>query len=272
MGSDLINARVVQELAAAVERHEPVVLATVIDTRRSVPRHSGSKMLIYTNGRTSGSIGGGEMEARVMEEAASAMRDGRPRRLSFELVDPAQGDPGVCGGEVELYLEAYMPVPTVFVIGCGHIGKAVVDLSKWLGFRVVAYDDREELADPDALPHADEVHSGDFAEALAASPITGETHVVVVSRNMDVDLGVLPSILETPARSIGVMGSRRRWQTTRQALAERGADAEALERLTAPIGLELNAETPEEIAVSILSQIIADRRGGSGDSMAGDGG
>lgn len=248
------------------------MLATVIDTRRSVPRHAGSKMLVYGDGTTSGSIGGGEMEARVIEESRAALADGRPRLLSYELISPARGDPGVCGGEVTLYLEAFMPTSTVFVIGCGHIGKAVVELAHWLGFRVVAYDDRAELADPASLPDADAVGTGDFAAMLAANPITAGTHVVVVSRNMGVDLAVLPALLETPARSIGVMGSRRRWQATVNELEERGIAADVLERVRAPIGLELNAETPEEIALSIMSEIIVDRRGGSGEAMsAGDG-
>lgn len=267
-----MNRRVLAELSEAMLSEVPVVLATVIDTRRSVPRHAGSKMLVYADGRTSGSIGGGEMEARVVAEAAAALTDGRPRRLSYELVDPGGGDPGVCGGEVDLYLEAYMPAPTVFVVGCGHIGRAVVDLADWLGFRVVAYDDREDLASADELPKASAVHSGDLAAALDTSPITSETHVVVVTRNMEVDVRALPILIASPARTIGVMGSQRRWLQTRQALEERGVAAEELDRLIAPIGLELKAETPEEIALSILSQIILERRGGTGDSMAdGDG-
>ena len=267
MGEDLINQRILQELAVAVDKDVPIVLATVIDTRRSVPRHAGSKMLVYRDGRTTGSIGGGEMEARVIEEAVGVFGDGKPRLLSYELADPRRGDPGICGGEVSLYLEAYMPASTVFVIGCGHIGRAVVQLAHWIGFRVVAYDDRPELADPEALADADVVVGGEFAAALQEAPITSETHVVVVSRNMGVDVDVLPLVLDTPARSIGVMGSRKRWRATRIALEEAGVPADAMVRLRAPIGLELNAETPEEIAVSILSEIVMERRGGAGAAM-----
>ena len=270
MGEDLINHRILAELAEAVAAGTPVVLATVIDTSRSVPRHAGSKMLVYGDGGTSGTIGGGQMESRVIGEAIAALGDGKARLLSYDLIDPARGDPGVCGGEVNLYLEAYMPLSTVFVIGAGHIGRAVVELAHWLGFRVVAYDDRADLADPGALPDADVTLTGDFASALEGAPVTDKTHVVVVSRNMTVDLGVLPLLLDTPARSIGVMGSRRRWQETRKALEDRGIPGASLARVQAPIGLELNAESPEEIAVSILSEIIMDRRGGTGDPMSTD--
>ena len=268
MAENLINQRIVAELSAAIEQDTPVVMATVIDTSRSVPRHAGSKMLIYRDGATTGSIGGGEMEARVIDEAKVVLGDGQPRLVSYRLTDPNRGDPGVCGGEVSLYLEAYMPASTVFVIGCGHIGKAVVELAHWIGFRVVAYDDRRELANESALPGADVVASGDFSRVLADNPMTSETHVVLVSRNMGVDLDVLPLVLNTEPKSIGVMGSRRRWQTTRAALEEAGVSGEAIERLTAPIGLELNAETPEEIALSIMGEIVMNRRGGDGAAMS----
>lgn len=268
MAEDLINHRILERLSAAVSGARPVVLATVIDTRRSAPRHAGSKMLVYADGETTGSIGGGEMEARVIEEALRVHSDGKPRLLSYQLADPGRGDPGICGGEVSLYLEAYMPASTVFVIGCGHIGRAVVELADWIGFRVVAYDDRPDLADPEAMPAADQVLGGDFTAAIEKEPITSETHVVVVTRNLDVDLGVLPLLLDTQARSIGVMGSATRWRATRKALMESGVAADDIARLQAPIGLELNAETPEEIAVSIISQIVMDRRGGEGSAMS----
>lgn len=265
MGEDLLNQRILSELSEAVAGGIPVVLATVVGTSRSVPRHAGSKMLVFREGRTSGTIGGGEMEARVIEEALGALEDGRTRLLSYDLLDPQRGDPGVCGGNVQLFLEAYMPASTVFVVGCGHIGRAVVELAHWLGFRVVAYDDRPDLADPALLADADVVASGDLGALL--DEIDGHTHVVVVTRNMEVDVRIVPRLLETQARSIGIMGSRRRWQETRTVLAGQGISDEALARLSAPIGLELNAETPEEIAVSIMSEIILGRRGGTGEAM-----
>jgi xanthine dehydrogenase accessory factor len=257
VGQDLTGYRIMAELAAALDQGRAVVVATVIDTEHSVPRRSGAKMLIFSDRSTSGSIGGGEMESRVIEEAMAALADRRSRLLEYALVDPGVGDPGVCGGQVKIYMEAYMPTPTVLVIGCGHIGRAVIHLADWLGFRVVAYDDRpEHLSD---LPGADVVVGGSIADLLLAAPVTSETHVVVVTRNMAVDLEILPNLLATEARSFGVMGSRRRWEATRHTLAERGVSPEALDRVIAPIGLELAAETPEEIAVSILSQIISIR-------------
>jgi xanthine dehydrogenase accessory factor len=254
---------VLRELLDTVDGGESVVLATVVDTDRSVPRHAGTKMLIRADGSTSGTIGGGEMEARVRAEAAAALADGRPRLVHYQLVDPVQGDPGVCGGEVHLFLEPHMPTATIFVIGCGHIGSAVVELAHWMGFRVVAYDDRPELVGERALPLADVRLSGELAAALDVAPITDQTHVVVVTRNMSVDLRLLPSLLGAGARSIGVMGSTRRWATTRAELAGRGVPDEQLDAVSSPIGLDLHAETPQEIAVSILAEIVALRRAGA---------
>ncbi len=251
---------ILRELLSAIEAGEAVALATVVDTRRSVPRHAGTKMLVYRDGRQTGTVGGGEMEARVIDEAVAALTDGRTRVLEYQLVEPASGDPGVCGGEMQIYLEPHMPAPTIFVVGCGHVGRAVAELAHWLDYRVVATDDRAELATPELVPDADVVVGGPLADALEQAPVTDDTHVVVVTRNVDLDLQILPLLVATPARSIGVMGSRRRWETTRRRLVEAGVSEDDLARIVAPIGLELHAETPAEIALSILAEIVQLRR------------
>lgn len=248
------------EIAARTGRGESVAMATVVSTSRSVPRHESTRMLVFADGSQSGTIGGGEMEGRVVAAALDAIETGRPRLLDFDLVDPASGDPGVCGGTVSIYVEAFMAEATIFVVGCGHVGSAVVELARWLGFRVVATDDRAELATPELLPHADVVVGGPIEHALEAAPIHTNTDVVVVTRNVQVDLEILPTLLAAGARSIGVMGSTRRWATTRARLEEAGVEPEVLDRVRAPIGIDLRAETPAEIAVSIMSEIIRSRR------------
>ncbi len=247
------------ELAAAISSRKMVVLATIVDTNKSVPRRPGSKMLVYGDGSISGTIGGGEMESRAIGEALSALESGRPKRLNYTLVDAAAGDPGICGGDVELFLEPHMPQPTLYVLGIGHVGRAVVELARWLGYRIVAWDDRPEIVQSsDGV----DVHSGEIAEVIAAQPIDEQTKIVMTTRSVNVDVEVLPALLATPATFFGIMGSKRRWATTREALLAAGQSTESLDRVHSPIGVDISAETPSEIAVAILAEVIAHERDG----------
>lgn len=255
------DRRVLQELGDAVAAGTPVVLATVIATRRSVPRHAGTKMLVFGDGRLVGTVGGGAMESRVIDAAREALCAGTTKLLEYELLDPARGDPGLCGGEVHIYLEPYMPPPTVLVVGAGHVGRAVIDLAHWLGYRTVIADDRDERLTQTDMPNADVFLNGAVAASLAGFEITAETSVVVVSREVDIDVDAVSALIDSAAGYVGVMGSSRRWKTVRERLIGAGIDGEALGRIYAPIGIELGAETVEEIAVSILSEVIRVRRG-----------
>jgi len=263
------NRHLLNELLAAQEAGEPVVLATVIRARGSVPRQSGAKMLVYGDGRISGTIGGGEMESRVVQEAQASLNDGQTRIVPYSLVDPQRGDPGLCGGEVEVYVEPYAPPATVLVIGCGHVGKAVASLAHWLGYRVIVTDDRAELASPENIPEADLYLPGEIDDVLEQLAIHSNTHIALLTRNVMLDRQILPQLADTPAPYIGVIGSRRRWQETKKLLLTDGKSETELERYHSPIGLELNAETPEEIAVSIMAEIIMLRRDGTGKRMGG---
>lgn len=259
----------IEELLDAQRRGQSLVLATVIRASGSVPRHAGSKMLVYEDGQISGTVGGGEMESRVISEAQEVLQDARPRLVPYSLVDPGRGDPGVCGGEMEVYLEPYLPPATVFVIGAGHVGQAVADLAHWLGYRVAVHDDRAEMVDEEVVPHADVYLSGSIEDALAEQPITRNTFIVLTTRNVMVDRQILPHLVDAPAPYIGVIGSRRRWKHTKDLLLEDGLSEEQIAQFHSPVGLELNAETPQEIAVSIMAEIILLSRGGSGERMSG---
>ncbi len=248
--------QILAELAEATRSGRTVVLATIVDTERSVPRHAGTKMLVYPDGTITGTIGGGSVEAKTREDALTTLSDGRPQMRLYRLEDPTAGDPGICGGTMTIYLEPYMPANTLLVIGCGHVGSAVVDLAHWLGYRTVAVDDRAELLTEEALPNADVRFTGSVVDAIAEHPVTENTAVVIVTRSYGLDAEILPILLDTPASYIGVMGSNRRWAATREALAGSGVSKDALDRVHAPIGIEIGAETVEEIAVSILSEVI----------------
>ncbi len=258
-GLEGVGADLIRELADEVARGVAVASAVVVDTARSVPRRPGARMLVFRDGRIRGTVGGGEMEARVAAEAVESLADGRPRMLSYRLVQPDKGDPGVCGGDVSIFVEPHMPRPTLLIVGYGHVGRAVARLASWLDFRVLAWDDRDGLEAGDE--GADEFFTGPVADLVTERSLDADTSVVLVTRNVDLDLVALTVLLPTGAGYIGVMGSDRRWNTVRSRLEDRGADPADLDRVNAPIGIEIGAETPAEIAVSIMAQVIAHRRG-----------
>ena len=261
----LSEERVAAIVVSELESGRAVVVATVLATSRSVPRRPGSKMIVFADGRTVGSVGGGELEQRVIGDAMRSFMADDPeaatiRTCTYKLVDVASGDPGVCGGTTEIIIEPKYPNPTLLIIGCGHVGRAVADLAAWLGFRVVANDDRPELATAALMPGAAIVVAGPVTDALAVVNLDHRSAVVVVTRNVAVDLVVLPEVLRTAAGYVGLMGSRRRWQVTAEQLAAAGVSVDQLSRVQTPIGLEIGAETPEEIAVSIMGAVVSARR------------
>ena len=245
------------------------VLCIIVHSQGSTPRGAGSKMLVYPDGSFVGTVGGGELESRVISEALGALAEGKPRMIEYSMTDPQRGDPGVCGGQLEVFVEPIVPSPLLVVIGGGHVGKAVAHLAKWLGFRVVVSDDREQFCTPEAVPGADQyipVQMADLPDHLNINPWT---YLVLTTRGALVDAEGLPNLLKTEAAYIGVIGSRRRWATTVELLNEAGVQDDAIARVHSPTGLELNAQTPEEIAVSIMAEIIMLRGNGDGKQMSG---
>jgi xanthine dehydrogenase accessory factor len=224
-------------------------------------------MLVFPDGKIEGSVGGGEVEKRVIDEALAALQQGKPVYLAYDMADPAQGDPGICGGIVEVYVEPIMPKPALVVVGGGHVGRAIVHLAHWLGFWVAVCDDRPEFCNALAIPEADAYYPLTMQELPDVLKITPWTYIVLTTRGVDVDVPGLPGLLDTPAAYLGVIGSRRRWLMTRKQLLEHGVSEEKLDLVHSPIGLELNAETPEEIAISIMAEIIMLRNGGDGSQM-----
>ncbi len=256
-----------QALAELEKNNEAAALCTVVSSRGSTPRHSTSKMLVYEDGHILGTVGGGELENRVFEEAIQSLVDGQPRLLEYNLSDPARGDVGVCGGTVEVFVEPILPAPTLVVVGGGHVGKAVAHLAKWLGFRVAVSDDRPEFCTPEENPDADVFYPVPMEKLTEQFKVTNQTYFVLTTRGVAVDAPGLPSLLDSPAAYIGVIGSKRRWKMTVDKLKEMGVSEEKIARVHSPIGLELQAETPQEIAVSILAEILMLRGGGSGKPM-----
>ncbi|MEN6523978.1 MAG: XdhC family protein [Anaerolineaceae bacterium] len=256
-----------QDVVALEGSGKAGALCTVIRASGSTPRHEGSKLLYYADGKMKGSVGGGEVENLVIKEAKAAIQDGKIRVLHYNMVDPSRGDPGICGGQLDIYIEPIIPNPTLLIVGGGHVGKALAHLAKWLGFRIAISDDRAEFCTPEFQP------DGDIFLPISMSQITKEfdidrfTYIVLTTRGSDVDVEGLPSLLEANPAYIGGIGSKRRWAVTKKQLLEKGISSEKLDEVHSPIGLELQAETPEEIAVSIMAEILMLRNGGTGKKM-----
>lgn len=232
------------------------VLCTIVSTKGSTPRREGSKMLVYEGGEITGTIGGGEMEHRVIDEALEALSEGKPRLVLYAMIDPERGDPGVCGGQLQIYVEPILPLKTLVIIGGGHVGKAVAYLGKWLGFRVVICDDRSDFLNAESIPEADQFYNDPIRAIRNEIEITPWTYFVLTTRSVEIDISILPTILESEPAYIGVIGSKRRWATTREQLIRYGIPEKKIDLIQSPIGLQLKAETPEEIAVSIMAEII----------------
>jgi xanthine dehydrogenase accessory factor len=253
-------------IADAVERGERVAMATIVRSHGSTPRDVGTKMVIYGDGRTVGTIGGGAMEARVIREAVGAIARGASELVHYALHDAEAGDPGICGGDADVFVDVVVPASTLLVVGGGHVAMPVAEIGHICGYRVVVLDDRPEMLTEGRFPHAHRA-VGDIEEQLRSWPITPDTHIVIVTRGHAYDEVALRAVIDSPAAYIGMIGSRRKVRTVLDRLRADGVEERLLDRIRAPIGLEIGSETPAEIAVSILAEIIMLRRGGHGGPM-----
>jgi xanthine dehydrogenase accessory factor len=214
-------------------------------------------MLVFPDGETIGTVGGGGVEAEVMHAPLESSRSGKPALLHYSLKAQNEGSVGVCGGEVDIYLEPFLAKPKLLVIGAGHVGKSVAKFGKLLGFQVIVSDDRAELCTQEEFPDADQLLPVPMQMIPEQIEIDPHTYIVIVTRGSEVDVDGLPALLKTQPAYIGLIGSRRRWEATRQALLAQGVSEDNLKRIKCPIGLDIHAETPDEIAISILAEIIA---------------
>jgi xanthine dehydrogenase accessory factor len=236
-------------------------LATIIGTEGSTPRETGAKMLVREDGTILGTVGGGCLEGQVIEEAIKVLREEKPHTFHYDLTgNEAAGAGMICGGVLDIYIEPIIPTPTVFIFGGGHISLFVSKISAMMGFRVAVIDDRAEFASTERFPEAEQVIAEKFSLAFPRLKVNRSSYLVIVTRGHAGDQEVLEWALTTEARYIGMIGSGKKIRTVYQNLEEKGTAREKLLRVHAPIGLEIGALTPEEIAVSIVGQMIQVRR------------
>jgi xanthine dehydrogenase accessory factor len=250
-----------EEIARIRSEGGRAALATIVQVKGSAPREAGSKILIKGDGTTFGSIGGGTLEAVICREAMSVLREGRAKMLHFDLTgEEAEADQMLCGGEMDIFIEPILPQPTLYIFGAGHISRSISKIAKMIGFRVVVIDDRAEFANPERFPEADEIFSEDFFAAFSRLRINDSSYIAIVTRGHQFDEKVLEWAVQTEARYIGMIGSKKKNEVIFAHLHSKGISKDILKRVHSPIGLDIGAETPEEIAVSIVAELITIKR------------
>jgi xanthine dehydrogenase accessory factor len=258
-----LTARVFEEIVRLQRAGEPAALATIIGVVGSSPAKQPMKMVVRADGTCFGSVGGGCFEEDIRRSALEVIREERPARCTYRLTEDASPDTGlICGGEVEVYIEP-LTAPTLVVFGGGHVSKAVVELAAKVGFRVIVTDDRPEYAGRDRFPTAVETWTLELEPAVARLELGPQTYVLVMTRDHRLDRETLKLLFArgvTP-RYLGMIGSKSKVQASFARLREEGVDEAFLAQVRAPVGLAIGAKLADEIAVAIVADLIAERRG-----------
>ena len=237
------------------------VLATIVHTNGSIPSFESSRMLVREDGSIVGTIGGGCVEADVWQAAREVMESEKPRTLSFDLNQDPKYDTGlVCGGTLEVFIEPVLPPALLYVFGAGHVAVNLCQVAANAGFDLIVTDDRSSYATKERFPAAREVHALDFGEAIQKLDPNETSYIVIVTRGHRDDMRLLRWAVQTRAPYVGMIGSKRKVIEISKTLQKEGVPAHLFERVHAPIGLDIGATTPEEIAVAITAELIAIRR------------
>lgn len=252
---------VFEELVRLRDEGRKSALATIVEVAGSIPSFQSAKMLIRDDGSMVGTIGGGCTEAEVWQAAREVIETEKPRMLDFSLTQQAAYDNGlICGGQLNVYVEPVLPIPTAFIFGGGHISKSLSKVAAISGFRTVVVDDREQYANTERFPEASEVYAEDYEKVFERLQINSSSHIIIVTRGHKDDMRVLELAAQTEARYIGMIGSKRKTIEVVKQLLSAGTRIEKLQNVHAPMGLDIGAVSPEEIAVAVVAEMIHARR------------
>ena len=252
---------VFEELVRLRGLGQKCALATIVEVRGSIPSYESAKLLVREDGSMVGTIGGGCVEAEVWNAAREVMETEKPKHLKFSLGQDAAYDNGlICGGQLDVFVEAVLPIPHAFIFGAGHISKSLSKVATLAGFSTVVIDDRESFASRERFPEAAAVHAGEYEAVFPTLPINETSFVIVVTRGHRDDMRVLKLAVGTPARYIAMIGSKRKVLNVVKELEKEGVARTAFERVHAPMGLDIGAISPEEIAIAVAAEMIAVRR------------
>src|SRR6185369_2935337 len=257
-----MNQEVFAAVSDALERGESAALVTIVSTMGSTPQRVGAKMLVFADGRIVGTIGGGCYENDAFWKAREAIKTRRPELIHYELSDDFAQETGlICGGAMDVYIEPIEPSPELYIIGAGHVGFHLGRLAADVGFRVHIVDDREKFANSERFPQAVEVVVDDIPAWIDRANLPAHAYAVIVTRGHTNDLEALRVLAPRELRYLGLIGSRAKVARIYDALVADQTPANLLTHVHAPIGLDIGAVTPQEIAVSILAELIAVKHG-----------
>ena len=257
-----MNQEVFKALNEALEKGEEVALVTIVSSTGSTPQRVGAKMLVYSDGRTIGTIGGGCYENEAFWKAREAIKTRKPQTVRYELNDDFAQETGlVCGGQMEVFIEPVESAPEVWVFGAGHVGYFVARFAHEVGFKVHVVDDREKFASTDRFGDGIDVVVEEIPTFIDAHPLPPTSYAVIVTRGHRHDLETLRALMAQNLRYVGLIGSRAKVKRIYDMLREEGVSPDALRKVHAPIGLDIGAISPQEIAVSILAELIAVKHG-----------
>ncbi len=250
-----------EEICKLKREGKRAALATIVNVRGSIPSVVAAKMLVREDGSILGTVGGGCVESDVRKGAMEVMQDEKPKTFNFNLDQRPDDDTGlVCGGSLQVFIEPVIPSPLLYIFGGGHVGLNVYKVATIAGFETVICDDRELYANRERFPDAREIHAGEMDAIFSELSPNSSAYIVIVTRGHRYDMNVLRWALDTPAQYIGMIGSGRKVLGVYKQLEAQGASPESFQRVFAPIGLDIAAATPEEIAISIVAELIAHRR------------
>ena len=257
-----MNQEVFSALNEALQRGEEVALVTIVSSTGSTPQRVGAKMLVYADGRTVGTIGGGCYENDAFGKAREAIKSRKPLTVKFELNDDFAQETGlVCGGQMEVFIEPVEPSPELYVFGAGHVGYFVGKMAYEVGFKVHVIDDREKFANTERFGEGIEVVVDHIPTWIETHRLPPTSYAVIVTRGHTHDLDAMRALAKMSLRYLGLIGSKAKVKRIFDALIEEGMPAKSLEGIHAPIGLDIGAITPQEIAVSILAELIGVKHG-----------
>ena len=254
------SGEIVQEAHKLIQSSEPFAWVTIIGQDGSSARHLGSSMLVTQDGRVIGTVGGAVAELQLIEQAKQAIRDRKPRTVKMPLP--------VCAGVITCFINVFQPTETIVLIGAGHVAQPMSKLAKMLGFQVTVMDDRSDYATKERFPEADRVVVDDWEKALKETPIDANTYIVILTYAGESDELALRTVVRSNAAYIGMISSQSKAKGILSRLRRDGIPDEILRKVVTPIGLDIGAETPAEIAISTMAELIMRKNKKSGTPLS----